>query len=82
MMAQPCTKGEVSVALPLPPKQGAHGETSTEPFFLRPFLHCGAVEADCPELSAQQATVNNYFIVALLVLNLLSSSPANQRKTH
>lgn len=44
-------------------------------------LHKGAMEADCPELSAQQAPVNNYFVLALLVLYLLSSSPVNRRKT-
>lgn len=72
MRTQSCTKGEVSVALPLSPKQGAYGETpcrlaqSLSP--ARSSLHKGAMEADCPEPSAQQAPVNNYFMLALLVI--------------
>lgn len=49
--------------------------------FLRSSLQ-GAMEAACWEISAQQAMVNNYFTVNLLVLLFLSSSPVNQRKTH
>lgn len=65
--------------------------TRTQTQRLQPDLHAalllrsslqGAMEAACWEISAQQAMMNNYFTVNLLVLLFLSSSPVNQRKTH